>query len=63
MVNVRMVPSHLSCKREADEPPDYVGWHYWASKKAETHEQKRCPECLLWHIWQKKTKTRRRKSG
>lgn len=36
---------HTSC------PPGYLDWHDWASQKAKTHKQERCPECGLLTIW------------
>lgn len=32
-------------------PDSYLGWHDWAEKMSETHEQVRCPECGYWTIW------------
>jgi hypothetical protein len=36
---------------EPDEPSGYIGWHDWAKRKAETHDQRQCPDCGLWAIW------------
>lgn len=35
-------------------PDGYIAWHEWAERKAETHEQERCPVCGLWAIWKPK---------
>ena len=37
-----------------DEPKAYIAWHEWADEKAKTHEQKHCPYCKLWAIWEPK---------
>jgi hypothetical protein len=41
-----------SCKH-TPSPGGYVAWHEWAEKKAETHEQVRCPVCGRWSVWVK----------
>lgn len=33
------------------QPLGYMEWHRWASKKAKTHRQRKCPHCGLWAIW------------
>lgn len=35
-------------------PEGYLQWHEWANKMSETHEQKQCPSCGLWAIWEPK---------
>ena len=41
------------------EPQGYLGWCFWAQKKAQTHRQRRCPTCGLWKIWVRKTKRKK----
>ena len=40
-----------SCMDHTYGPSGYVDWHEWAEHRAETHDQSRCDECGLWHIW------------
>ena len=35
-------------------PSGYLEWDKWSDKMSETHNQKRCPECGLWVIWEPK---------
>lgn len=44
------------CKNPKDEPKGYVQWHEWAEKKSKTHNQLKCDQCGLFHIWKKKKK-------
>lgn len=49
-------PSECSLAHEhaRDEPgpfAGYVEWHEWAYKKAEDHDQHRCPGCGRYVIW------------
>lgn len=34
--------------------PGDARWREWASKKGETHDQERCPDCGLYKIWKPK---------
>jgi hypothetical protein len=36
-------------------PSGYLAWWEWADRKAKTHDQQRCPTCLLWAIWTPRT--------
>lgn len=60
------LPAQLSKGRKPNRTPQcrhtlcpsgYLEWHAWAEKKAETHDQERCPHCGLWAIWRKKART------
>jgi len=34
------------------EPPGYLQWFDWAEEMAKTHEQRQCPGCERWSIWE-----------
>lgn len=38
-------------------PQGYLAWHEWAEKMAKTHQQRQCPGCELWVIWEPKEST------
>lgn len=33
------------------QPVGYLEWYEWVREMAETHRQKRCPNCGLWSVW------------
>lgn len=35
-------------------PEHYIAWHEWAEAISETHNQKECPGCGLWAVWEPK---------
>lgn len=37
-----------------DGPRDYMSRAEWAENKLKTHDQKQCPGCHLWLIWEPK---------
>lgn len=40
------------------EPEGYITWHEWAEQMSKTHDQKQCPGCGLWKIWEPKAPDR-----
>ena len=50
------------CPEKHRHAPDLPGIHggyvevdEWHEKKAKTHDQKQCPACLLWVVWERRT--------
>lgn len=43
-------------KETKSGPSGYVPWFGWAERKAQTHDQLRCPSCDLYAIWVRKEK-------
>jgi hypothetical protein len=35
-------------------PDGYIAWDNWAERMSKTHNQKRCPVCRLYVIWEAK---------
>jgi len=35
-------------------PEGYLEWHAWAEQMGRTHDQKQCPECGRYAIWEKR---------
>lgn len=35
-------------------PATYLGWHEWAEQMTLTHDQRRCPGCGLYAVWDPK---------
>ncbi len=38
-------------------PDGYHEWETWADEMSKTHEQKQCPGCTFWVIWEPKENT------
>jgi hypothetical protein len=34
------------------QPEGYIAWHSWAADMAKTHDQRKCPGCGLYQIWE-----------
>ena len=43
-------------KSGKEEKLGYCQYLDWAEKKNKTHEQKQCPTCSYWVIWEKRQK-------
>jgi len=42
---------------EKNEPSGYVQWHEWAEKHHKTHDHTPCPDCGLYIVCTRKSKT------
>ena len=42
------VEDHTAC------PDGYIQWHHWAADMSKTHDQRKCPSCGLFAIWEPK---------
>ena len=48
-------PTLDPCPNEAQHTPQprrYGAWHAWAEQMARTHQQRMCPGCQRWEIWE-----------
>lgn len=39
-------------------PEGYIAWHAWAEDMAKTHNQRKCPDCGRYAIWEPKEKSK-----